>query len=315
MDTFVRPNLPEKLCSIGIIDADDTARYISFEKSYQSEYPEEINDSLRELSFSISTPEKEIFNYHSDQTMKDLLNFKIPDSIAFISGETYILTAREKTLVSISADIVVPEPPSQLNFISVNKEITTLSIPQSCSGLTVVKSVVASFSFINNNEQEKYYALIVEGAGSTLSSLYIPSSGLLDFTVRETNYPGFFAEMFGLIMYHYKCNENFLSVVKSPVFGYFIDGTNTTDKTCTITISTQFSDTYSVYDFLKAINIKVLSIPEELYFFEKSLYTYKQTKNDPFSEPVYLNGNIKGGNGVFTICRSRTLSIDFPTWY
>lgn len=314
-DRFVRPDLPEKLCSIGIIDADDTSRYISFEKSYQSEYPEEINDSLRELLFSISTPEKEIFLYHTDETMKNLFDFKIPDSIAFISGKTYFLTARERTLASISADIIVPEPPSQPNYISASRETTTLSIPQNCSGLTIVKSVEVNFSFTNNNEQKKYYAVIVEGTGTSLSSLFIPSSGLLDFAVKETNYPGFFAEIYGLIMYHYKCNGNFLSVVKSPVFGYFIDGTNTSDKICNITISTQFSDTYCVYDFLKAIHIKILSIPEELYLFEKSLYTYEQTMNDPFSEPVYLNGNIKGGNGVFAICRSRNLSINFSTWY
>lgn len=30
-----------------------------------------------------------------------------------------------------------------------------------------------------------------------------------------------------------------------------------------------------------------------------------------FSEPVYLNGNIKEGNGVFAICRSSVLSIKF----
>lgn len=41
-DRFYRPNMSEKLCSIGIIDADDTLlRHISFEKSFQVEYPEE----------------------------------------------------------------------------------------------------------------------------------------------------------------------------------------------------------------------------------------------------------------------------------
>jgi hypothetical protein len=58
-DRFYRPNMPEKLCSVGIIDADDTIRYISVEKSFQIEYPEEVNDSLREFSFKISSSGKE----------------------------------------------------------------------------------------------------------------------------------------------------------------------------------------------------------------------------------------------------------------
>jgi len=143
-DRFYRPDLPEKLCSIGIIDADDTtdynylpdmfdnrnsARYITFEKSYQAEYPEELNDSLRELSFSISSSDKELFNFRSDTAIKSILGFELPAGIEFRTGEKYYLRASEKSTPEISAEITVPEAPSKLTLISVNKEITTLSEP------------------------------------------------------------------------------------------------------------------------------------------------------------------------------------------
>lgn len=34
-------------------------------------------------------------------------------------------------------------------------------------------------------------------------------------------------------------------------------------------------------------------------------------KGDPFTEPIYINGNIKGGNGIFALCRSTELKITF----
>ena len=314
-ERFYRPNLPEKLCTIGIIDADDTIRYISIEKSYQVEYLEEVNDSLRDLSFTISSSNKELFYYHSDQTIKNLLGFKIPDSIEFNSGETYTLGAKEKGTPEISAEITVPEPPSMPTLISINKEIITLFEPEECTEDTIAKSATISFSFTNNAKQNQYYALLMEGSGFSLSSSGIPYSGLLDFSVRNCNSPGFFSIMHGLNMFHTICQGNRSTVEKSPVFAYFIEGNKISDNECVITLSTQFQDSHSVYDGLKAIRIKLLSIPETLYFFEKSLYTYKQTEGDPFSEPVYLNGNIRGGNGVFAICRSRVLSIKFSPLY
>ena len=169
---FYRPNLPEKLCSIGIIDIDDTvnynsypepfdvrnsARYITFEKSYQAEYPEELNDSLRELSFLISSSDKELFNYRSDTAIKNLLGFELPAGIEFRTAEKYYLRASEKSTPEISAEITVPEPPSELTLISVNKEITTLSEPTECIGNTNAKKAVIEFSFENVRRQNIYY--------------------------------------------------------------------------------------------------------------------------------------------------------------
>ena len=314
-DRFERPNLPEKLCSIGIIDADDTTRYISFEKSFQAEYAEEINDSLKEFSFTISSFDKDLLNYQSDHTIKNPLEFKIPDSIEFRTGEKYYLLATEKTTPDITAEVIVSEPPPLPALISINKEIVTLYPLEECTGDTIAKSATISFSFTNNAKQNQHYALLIEGSGFSFSSSYIPYSGFLDFTVRECNSPGFFSIMQGLNMLHGICHSNRVAVEKSPVFAYFIEGNKITDNECIITLSTQFQDSHSVYDALKSIRIKLLSIPETLYLFEKSLYTFKQTEGDPFSEPVYLNGNIRGGNGVFAICRSSVLSIKFSHLY
>ena len=314
-DRFYRPNLPEQLCSIGIINADDTARYISFEKSYQEEYPEELNDSLRNLAFTISSSNKELFSYKTSHTIKRLSGFKLPDSINFSSGGKYFLLAKENSTSEISAEITVPEPPAVPTLISIDEEIVTLSEPQECAGPKYKKWAVINISFIKNNEQKLYYALLVQGTGFSFSSLFLPLSGLLDFSVRESNSPGFFALMQGLKMYHYHCDGFHASVINSPVSAYFIEGSKIPDNKCNITLSVQFSDNYCVYEAIKAFHVKLLSIPEELYQFEKSLYTYGKVKNDPFSEPVYLNGNISGGNGVFAICRSSGLTINLSPWY
>lgn len=308
-EKFYRPNLPEKLCSIGIIDADDTLRYISFEKSFQAEYPEEVNDSLRGLAFKISSSNSLLVNYHCDSTIKHLSGHKIPDDVQFKSGEKYFLTASENSTPPIRAEVIVPQPPSQPRLISVTKEFVPLPEPNNCQGKTA-KSAVISFSFPNNSEQKMYYALLFEGAGFHVHSLYTPYKALLDFTVRECNSPGFFAVVHGFKMYHHICYPTG-QIIVSPVFAYFIEGSKISGNECTLTLSTQFNDAYSIYDYLKSIRIKVLSIPESMYLFEKALYTYKQTSDDPFMEPVYLNGNIKDGNGVFAICRSSELIVKF----
>jgi len=53
-DRFYRPRVPQKLSALAIINADDTLRYIRFEKTLQVEYPEDLTDSLRDLSFTLA---------------------------------------------------------------------------------------------------------------------------------------------------------------------------------------------------------------------------------------------------------------------
>jgi Domain of unknown function (DUF4249) len=103
--------------------------------------------------------------------------------------------------------------------------------------------------------------------------------------------------------------------IKVPVTVYIIEGSKIPDNKCAIKISTQFQNERSPFEYIEMLRVRLLSIPKELFLFEKSLYTYSRSSKDPFSEPVYLNGNIKGGNGVFAVCRSSELSVKFSTWY
>ncbi|MEI6050780.1 MAG: DUF4249 family protein [Bacteroidota bacterium] len=326
---FYRPNLPEKLCSIGIIDADDTidyeilpgpfdnrtsARFISFEKSYQGEYPEEVNDSLREFSFSISSSDKEIFNYRSDSVIKNLKGFNIPADIEFRKSEKYYLRAKEESTPEISAEIIVPIAPSEPELISIKKEKITLSEPTACIGYTTAKSVVIDFSFGNDNSTDLYYAILLEGYGDNVSSAFPIVKSELEFDVKYCNTSGFFAILSGYSMYQWTCLDK-LTMIKVPVYAYFIEGSRIPANKCIIKISTQFADERSPFDILRSLRVRLLSIPKTLFLFEKSLYSFGLNSGDPFSEPVYLNGNIKGGNGVFAVCRSREFTIKFSQWY
>jgi len=319
-DRFYRPNLPEKLCCIGIIDADNTihdsllalpyglngnVHNISFEKSYQSEYDSENNDSLRGFSFSISTPEgEELISYRSDSVIKELRDFKIPGSVDFHSGDIYYLKAIEDNTPEITAKISVPEAPPIPELISYRIERTTLSEPLPCTGITEIRTAVLDISFADKGKNN-YYAVVIVGEGFSRFSSLVHLYDYLDFTVRDSNSPGFYAILHGLKMLRSVCieDESRKNIEESPVYAYFIDGNKIPDNNCRMTICIQYSDARCVYDLFRSLTINLISIPEELYLFEKSLYTYDRVSDDPFSEPVYLNGNIQEGNGIFAICR------------
>jgi hypothetical protein len=331
-DKFFRPNLPEKLCSIGIIDADDTTnyrfslhdildirnsrRYISFEKSFQSEYSEEVNNSLKELSFKIYSDNEEIFDYHNNNTIGNRFAYELPDNLVFNSGKSYSLVAKEKDLPEISAMVAVPEPPSKLSLISINKEIVAFNDPSECNRVSGIAYAAAlKISFSKKNVQNQYYALLVDAKGVVYQLLPpILYTGPIEFTIRESNTQGFFAEIHGLSTFRKICKdgESILEIYSPPV--YFIAGDEIPDSECKITLSVQYHDTRSPLYTIGWLRVKLLSIPKELYLFEKSLYIYRKVKEDPFAEPIYLNGNIKGGNGVFAVCRSTSLKLDLQ-WY
>jgi hypothetical protein len=326
-ESFYRPNLPEKLCSIGILNADDTSdyypytspphsrpvvRFISFEKSFQSENPQDLNDSLREFSFSIYSSEKELFSYHSDSTIKDLNGFEIPGDIDFHSGEKYFLRAKDKSTPEFSSFVTVPDPPSEPKLISVIKEIT--QYPDPCDGDREIKTAIIDFSFENDNRKDLYYAILLDEIDKLVDQrpdLVNP----VEYDIRECNTAGFFAELSGYTIYHKSCQNFETSWVKVPVSGYFIDGGKIPDDKCVIKLSTLFlEDRIGFKEFSRTTRVRLLSIPKELFLFEKSLYTYTQNSGDPFSEPVYLNGNITGGNGIFAICRSKEFLIKHSLW-
>ncbi|MBW6480319.1 MAG: DUF4249 domain-containing protein [Bacteroidales bacterium] len=309
-EVFYRPDLPEKLCSIGIIDLDDTTlRHISFEKSFQSEYPVELNDSLRDFSFLISSSNGELFSYHCDSTVKRINDLKIPDNITFNPGEKYYLYAKERDMEEITAEVIAPEPPAEPRLISTTVQNTTLSKPAGCFDKLNVRTVLIKTSFEKN--EDFYYAIILKGWGGSLSSCFWGWPGFTDFTVVHGNTPGFFSAVKGLVTYHYSCDNIQRSCKKNPTYAYFIEGKNIPGPECLLTLAIQYNDDLSMFDSFKAIGIKVISIPRELYLFEKRLYTYGKISGDPFAEPIYINGNIKGGNGIFALCRSKELIITF----
>lgn len=324
-DRYYRPDLPEQLCCVGIIDIDDSSEYnlipelfnnstrvcfMTFEKSYQSEYPEEANDSLRDFSFSISSEEKEIFSYHCDSTIKALKGFKIPDDTEFQTNEKFYLHASEKSTRDISAEITVPESPPVPELISVSKEIISLSAPTPCIGYTSAESILIDFSFTNDKNKESFYAILLTGKGNNVSSSWPFLVSQLEYSVKYCNAPGFFAELNGFTMYQWTCMD-LLTMVKVPVYAYFIDGSKIPSDKCIMKISTQYKDERSPFTGILSLKVRLLSVPKSLFLFEKSLYIYGKVAEDPFSEPVYLNGNIKDGNGIFAVCRSSELTLKF----
>lgn len=310
-DKFYRPDLPEKLCSIGIIEVDDSVRYISFEKSYQSEYPSNLNDSLREFQFSISSDDGEIIKSRIDTAIKNYYKYKVPNNITFRTGGKYYLRATEKSTAEISAEVVVPDPPSGLKLISIEKEIISLSKPLECSGYYEIKTVSIGISFKNNKNKRQFFALLFQGIGSAGGPSSSGGRGFLDFTIRESDAPGFFATFHGPTMSHFTFwNTGNYNVIKSPVSAYFIDGEDINYDTCYIKLLTRFQDEQSFFETFRSFQIKLLTIPEELYLFEKRLNVYEKVSKDPFSEPIYLQGNLKGGDGIFAICRSARININ-----
>lgn len=312
-ERFYRPDLPEKLCVVGIIDVDDTTlRHISFEKSFQSEFIDELNDSLRNFTFSLSSSYEEIFNFRSDSVIKCLRDLKIPDNINFLPGEKYFLYASEKDLHNISAEVEAVQVPAEPKLISANVEVTTLSEPFGCVSILDVRTAKIKLRF--ESDRNLYYAIVVKGWGTSLSSMFVPSPSYMDFSVMESNTPGFLSPLQGLMIPHWTCNDNSEYWLKDPAYAYFIEGNKSPGLECQLTLTIQYKDGYCLYENIKTFGIKLISIPRELYQFEKSVYAYRKMKGDPFTEPIYINGNIKGGNGIFALCRSTELKITFPNW-
>jgi hypothetical protein len=312
-ERFYRPNLPEKLCSLGIIDLDDTIlRHISFEKSYQEEYSDGNSDSLRKFSFSISNSNGKLFAYQNDTTKKELRDFKIPSNISFNPGEKYFLIAKVDDSQEIKAETIAPDPPPVTKLISFKKQIIEKSGSDNCYGRTRAKYVEFEISFENNLKNNSYYAVLLEANGGNWLSDK-PDLFLLDFDLIACNTPSFFSNIFGLSTWYWDCDgkDNSIQIQTLPVSLLLIEGSKIPDNKCVITIATKYNDGHVLLDGVVSFRIKLISIPKQLYFYEKSLYSYNKNKNDPFAEPIYLSGNIRGGFGVFALCRSTDLIIDW----
>lgn len=344
-ERFYRPDVPQKLCTIGIFDIDDTItydalygelyhlgykdtvvydRYISFEKSYQFEFPEEVDDSLRDLSFRISNENEDMFVFQNKQTTKNI-ELILPKRLKFESGRKYFMHACEKETPDIYAEIEVPMQPPEPKLLSFKTELQKYFtiLPNGCydgiadPGGFWARNTEIEFSFSNDNPNS-YYAILLIGSNPDYRYSLQNGSNLLDFTVLETNTDGFFHTFHGRKTIRQFCNYpqyplNLTNFRFDPSIAYYIDGSKITDQNCTLKIFTQYGNGVSFPDPRTYI-IRLISIPKELYFFEKSLYTYKEVYEDPFAEPVNLKGNIKAGNGIFAICRSRDLLVYNSRW-
>jgi hypothetical protein len=120
---FIVPNEPEKLYVAAIIDADDTDRTLTFKKSYQLEYPAEEKDSIRELSFTMSSNDSNLFEYRNTRSLRNDIPVAIPGNIVFESGKKYFLQAKEKTTGNISSQTIVPSLPPDFTVNSLEKII------------------------------------------------------------------------------------------------------------------------------------------------------------------------------------------------
>jgi hypothetical protein len=324
-DRFYRPDLPEKLCCIAVIDIDDTVnydrlpypfdarvdpRYIYFEKSFQSEYVSGSRDSLRELSFSISSANSELLNYETDRDVEFYKGFKILPGPTFQSGERYFLKAREGTTEEIHSVAEVPVSPPEINLISIVNETRDLEPPR--GNFDFAFTSVIDISFRCDFLKKQYFMVMLEGYGGNLSSSVPITYSNISFSIIKSNTPVFSVDIPSFTMYQLNVNTMPYSYDTVPVPAYFIEGGDTQGDSCNLRISVSSHDGVSPFEFVMFYRIKLMSIPKDFYDFQKSRYLYRKVEKDPFAEPIYLNGNIQNGNGIFVLCRSKEINIRNP---
>jgi hypothetical protein len=240
IDGFYRPDLPEEICTVGIIDIDDTtyydtfspsrppfiphdslvfARNIYFERSIQSDYSDGLTDSLREFSFRISDDKEDMFVYNSQQATRNP-EVKIPANLKFESGKKYFFHASEKETASVSAETTVPELPPEPSLISLKTGINILDLPkEGCYYLDILggyfdgstftrRNAEIEFFFPNNNPTS-YYAILLTGSYSDSRVDWSPGwgSNLLEFNVLESNTNGFNYPIQGLKTVQKICSQ------------------------------------------------------------------------------------------------------------
>ena len=231
-EKFYRPDLPEQMCAIGLVDIDDTLSYdicqychfpyvdtlisskkVYFEKSYQSEYSDGSIDNFREFTFTISDGEKDMFTYHFDGQIRNPI-IEIPSHLIFNSGRKYFIYASEKDAPDIMEECIVPDPAPDISLVSLKTGISILDLPkEGCyfwvDGPGDVRDPLKEdtttytrrfaeieFSFSNNNP-ESYYALFLIGSPINVSLWgdYGPGNdapNFLNYNILESNTDGFF---------------------------------------------------------------------------------------------------------------------------
>jgi hypothetical protein len=294
---FIRPDFPEKLCPVAILNSDGTNRSIIFEKSFQREYPDEYLDSIRGLEFKITTNNNLIYNYQSESSHPRKFTFNLPDSLVFVPGEKYSFWSKEINTGEISSEVIVPKSPSEFSVKFEGKALTVLPSPYECH--SPVNSAILDISFAT--EKNSFYCVVIEDYRDRF----------IEYKIIESNSPNFSAIVPNMNRSdYYPCILGQAFIPTTDYYMNLFDGNTIPDGTCNLKIKIDLH--LSLFNYKEPIKVRLNSIPMELYLFEKSLYTYMNSIHDPFSEPVYINGNIKGGNGIFAICSSSSISLTLP---
>jgi hypothetical protein len=301
---FIPPDFEEKLCVIAIINDGKDQNKIVIEKSFQNEYPSEEKEHLENLSVIISSGNSIMFEYFNPWSQNRIDTIYLPEDLDFIPNEKYTLYISEKYTESITSEVIVPYYPSDFDVSIEGFVQTFLPSPLECHN--PVKSLVLDISF--KTEKDLYYYLDFGHSSPWFNRII---SYFMNYEILESNAP-----IFKTIIPTFR-SLGFISChAEFPFHPYgnyqtcFIDGNTIPDNNCTLKLKIPLNNSY--FNYSKPIIITLNSIPKELYTFEKSYYTYYETGRDPFSEPVYLKGNIKGGNGIFAICSSKQYSLVLP---
>ena len=344
-ERFYRPDLPEQLCAVGLIDIDDTLSYdefcqycwfpygdtmvslkrIYFEKSFQSDFTNGSTDSLSEFIFRISDEKEDIFVYQNVPPIRNPI-VEIPADLKFETGRKYFFNANEKETPDISVECIVPELPPTPSLVSLKTGIAILDLPkEGCFYHTILgwsrdstysrRFAEIEFSFTNINS-DSYYAIFLIGTPSYEMDWgpRWPNPNFMNYNVLETNTDGFFYTFKGVVTMQHLCFEFpqyqwGIEFEYDRLNAYFIDGNRIPGGNCTTKIFVQWDNVKYIPSFIEYFRVRILSIPKEAYLFYKSLNTYKMERDDPFGELININGNVVGGNGVIALCRSRDLIV------
>lgn len=300
---FVPPDLPEKLCVLGIIDSDDTTRAIIFERSYQSSYIGEISDSLRALQFSISTETEVIIDYDFTSVQPRTTKWIMPDDVLFESNTKYTLRASEQGAGEIFSELVVPSPPVEFSAQHIGSVNSFLPHPFEC--YNPISSALINVRFKPSSDY--YYMLMVD---NTYTHYGKETNTYVGYSVIESNCISFSTTLSPEFKRQelYECFRSRPLIIPTTQCEFnFFDTKKLEGSECIFTIKIDIHQ--DLFDSSKPIRFRLCSIPKELYDYQKSIHTFRSSSSDPFSEPVFLTGNIIGGYGIFAIYRSTHISL------
>jgi len=339
-ERFYRPDLPDQICAIGLIDIYDTLNYaicnssikasskkIFFEKSFQSDYssgPDYLND----FSFRISDGKEDLFTYHIDEPVQKP-EIEITVDLKAESGRKFYFHAGERDAPDISAECIIPDLPPELTLVSLKTWFDKQDFypNDGCFNFntsTVIEEsaytrryVEIEFTF-NNTDPESYYAFFLNGSPkhyrTDILGFGLNAPNFLNYDIPATNTNGFFQTFIGGVTIQSYCNyySNYgrkTDCKSDKLYTYFIDGSKIPGEKCIIKMSTYWDNIKYMPSFIEYFRVRLMAIPKEAYLFYKSLYTYTKQADDPFAELVNINGNVAGGNGIIALCRSRDLIV------